>query len=159
MAPRVIKRNLKPGFISEPDGKMRVIRRIKSPSGRVRVVSKRCGKKCNITFNSKIHTGTYKKRTTPNYYPPTKCSMQKVSGAKTKTGRKCVGEGRSTANQIAARRAYNRKAAKKSPSPKKKSPSPKKKSPSPQKGVMARFANVVRRTGRVRKAPTRLGFE
>ena len=154
MAPRVIKRNLKPGFISEPDGKMRVIRRIKSPSGRVRVVSKRCGKKCNITYNSKIHTGTYKKRKTANYYPPTKCSMQKVNGAKTKTGRKCVGNGRSTENQIAARRAYNRKAAKKSPSPSPKKKSP---SPSPQKGVMARFANVVRRTGRVRKAPNKLG--
>ena len=155
MAPRVIKRNLKGfGFIEEADGKMRVIRKVKSPTGRVRVVSKRCGKKCPpITFNSLIHKGTYKKRKTANYYPPTKCSMEKVSGAKTKTGRKCVGNGRSTENQIAARRAYNRKAAKKSPSP-----SPKKKSPSPQKGVMARFANVVRRTGRARRAPNKLVF-
>ena len=150
MAPRVIKRNLKPGFIKEADGTMRVIRKIESPTGRVRVVSKRCGKKCNIKNNSKIHTGTYKKRTTANYYPETKCSMLVVPNAKTKTGRKCVGNGRSTAAQIAARRAYNRKAAKKSPSPspKKKSPSPKKKSPSPQKGMMARFANVVRRPRR-----------
>ena len=148
MAPRVIKRDLKPGFISEADGKMRVIRRIKSPSGRVRVVSKRCGKKCNITYNSKIHTGTYKKRTTANYYPATKCSMRKVNGAKTKTGRKCVGNGRSTKNQIAARRAYNRKGAKKSPSPKKAN-SPKK-AAAPQ-GMMARFAS------RVRKAPVRFG--
>lgn len=156
MAPRVIKRDLKPGFISEADGKMRVIRRIKSPSGRVRVVSKRCGKKCNITYNSKIHTGTYKKRTTKNYYPKTKCSMKKVPGAKTKTGRKCVGNGRSTANQIAARRAYNRKAANKSPSPSPKKASPKKEAPPT---MMSRFANVVRRGGRVRKAPTRLGFD
>jgi len=152
MAPRVIKRNLKGyGFIEEADGTMRVIRKVKSPTGRVRVVSKRCGKKCPpITFNSLIHKGTYKKRKTANYYPPTKCSMQKVPGAKTKTGRKCIPGGRSTAAQIAARRAYNRKAAKKSPSPspKKKSPSPKKKSPSPQKGMMARFANVVRRPRR-----------
>ena len=99
-----------------------------------------------ITFNSLIHKGTYKKRKTANYYPPTKCSMKKVNGAKTKTGRKCVGNGRSTANQIAARRAYNRKAAKKSPSP-----SPKKKSASPKKAAspkMARFPNVVRRPRR-----------
>ena len=133
MAPKVIKRNLKPGFISEPDGKMRVIRRIKSPSGRVRVVSKRCGKKCNITYNSKIHTGTYKKRTTANYYPPTKCSMKKVNGAKTKTGRKCVGNGRTTKQQIAARRAYNRKAAKKSPSPSPKKANSPKKAASPRR--------------------------
>ena len=135
MAPRVIKRNLKGyGFIEEADGTMRVIRKVKSPTGRVRVVSKRCGKKCPpITFNSLIHTGTYKKRKTANYYPPTKCSMKKVPGAKTKTGRKCIkGKGRSTEEQIAARRAYNRKAAKSpSPSPKK-AASPKKKSPSPK---------------------------
>lgn len=35
--------------------------------------------------------------------------MKKVKGAKTKTGRKCVGEGQTTENQIAARRAYDRK--------------------------------------------------
>ena len=147
MAPKVIKRNLNGfGFIEEADGTMRVIRKVKSPTGKVRVVSKRCGKKCPpITFNSLIHTSTYKKRKTANYYPPTKCSMKKVNGAKTKTGRKCVGNGRSTANQIAARRAYNRKAAKKSPSPSPKKKSP---SPSPQKGMMARFANVVRRPRR-----------
>ena len=47
MAPRVIKRNLNGfGFIEEADGTMRVIRKVKSPTGRVRVVSKRCGKKC-----------------------------------------------------------------------------------------------------------------
>ena len=129
MAPRVIKRNLKGfGFIEEADGTMRVIRKVKSPSGRVRVVSKRCGKKCPpITFNSLIHKGTYKKRTTANYYPTTKCTMKKVNGAKTKTGRKCIPGGRSTAAQIAARRKYNRKAAKKSPSPSpKKAVSPKK---------------------------------
>lgn len=158
MAPRVIKRNLKGfGFIEEADGTMRVIRKVKSPTGKVRVVSKRCGKKCPpITFNSLIHKGTYKKRTTKNYYPKTKCSMKKVPGAKTKTGRKCDGKGRSTANQIAARRAYNRKATNKSPSPSPKKASPKKEAPPT---MMSRFANVVRRGGRVRKAPTRLGFD
>ena len=165
MAPRVIKRNLKGfGFIEEADGTMRVIRKVKSPTGKVRVVSKRCGKKCPpITFNSLIHKGTYKKRATKNYYPPTKCSMKKVSGAKTKTGRKCVGSGRSTANQIAARRAYNRKAAKKSPSPSPKKANSPKKAASPKKanspknaqGMMARFTNIMRRGGRARRAPNK----
>jgi hypothetical protein len=53
-------------------------------------------------------TREYKKRVTPSYYKKTKCSMKEVEDAGTKTGRKCVGKGQSTKNQIAARRAYDK---------------------------------------------------
>jgi len=144
MVQRVPKRNLRTGFIAENNGTMRIIQRLTSPSGRVRTVSRRCGKGCNNVNTNKILPGTYTKRKTANYYPPTKCSMKKVSGAKTKTGRKCVGNGRSTENQIAARRAYNRafRGVKTKSPPKKKTASPpKKKTASPP----------LRRGGRVRK--------
>lgn len=87
----------------------RIFRKVKSTTGKTRVVSRRCvGTECMVAVLMEI-TRVYKKRVTPSYYKETKCSMKKVRGAGTKTGRKCVGKGQTTENQIAARRAYDKK--------------------------------------------------
>jgi len=100
-------------YVRGRDGRLRqtfrITRRVKSTTGKTRVVSRRCaGLECFLAALMEI-TKQYTKRDTPSYYKKTKCSMKKVRGAGTKTGRKCVGKGQTTENQIAARRAYDKK--------------------------------------------------
>ncbi|AUT19148.1 hypothetical protein DSLPV1_177 [Dishui lake phycodnavirus 1] len=88
----------------------RIVRKVKSKTGKTRVVSRRCRGEVECILAALMNiTKLYEKRRTPNYYKDTKCSMKKVRGAKTKTGRKCVGKGQTTETQIAARRAYDKK--------------------------------------------------
>lgn len=87
----------------------RITRRVKSRTGKTRIVSRRCeGTECFLAALMEVYTQHFK-RDSKSYYKPTSCTMKKVAGATTKTGRKCVPGGRTSEEQIKARRKYDKK--------------------------------------------------
>jgi len=100
-------------YVRGRDGRLRqtcrITNRVKSTTGRHRIVSRRCeGLECFLAALMNTYSQHFKKKT-DDYYKPTSCTMQKVPGATTKTGRKCVPGGRTSEQQIEARRKYDKK--------------------------------------------------